>query len=538
MRKKSKAKRDPFTVLVRDHEQFEKLTDVSRWDATTMLAAVSSDPRSFHELDLAWQRYRRGRSLRELPWKVTDAEQPTAGNWLLIDLACQRLAANDPDILADEPKAFPRKKRKRTASNPVVWCNIPPWWQSGTAIRLHAVLSPLSTWQEPVDFRGILYGRPLADALAERMLRIVETESLPDSYLNFEELPVDQPLTNSQRQTLMQWHQLTVRVHADWLMTPREDLGGEPPRHFLHAGRSWVDYEINNRQQEWIKFRQPPMALDRQTFAYRYGAMGTAEVVTYFSLCRDMIDEGWRLLQASDTDRSQFSSLLYEYGCQRLTEPSTEDDSTPPAEIIETSRRHMPQVSREDDMLDCNCPICRMMAEQPHTFGPTFTFYDGHHLELDGEFAFSLCETLEQWERQQAGFQDDADPDWDDEFKVSDLPSLGEEFSSVWKSSYVADGPLGGLAISTMGLAFRVSELVTDLQTESAGQSTVDRLNRLFDNLRHVESDPSQRSTAAEKLKAYLETLVATHPRMTSKIADFQSQLDTWCRRPLNDVPF
>ncbi len=31
-------------------------------------------------------------------------------------------------------------------------------------------------------------------------------------------------------------------------------------------------------------------------------------------------------------------------------------------------------------------------------FGVGFTSIDGHHLELDDEFAFSKCETREEWE--------------------------------------------------------------------------------------------------------------------------------------------
>jgi hypothetical protein len=33
----------------------------------------------------------------------------------------------------------------------------------------------------------------------------------------------------------------TIAVHRDWLMTPRDDLGGKFPRQMLHGGHHWVE---------------------------------------------------------------------------------------------------------------------------------------------------------------------------------------------------------------------------------------------------------------------------------------------------------
>ena len=116
--------------------------------------------------------------------------------------------------------------------------------------------------------------------------------------------------TESQRETVSRWHALTIRVHADWLMTPREDLGGQPPRHFLHRGRDWVDHELHNRQMQWSNEGRPPRPLDRDTFAYRYGPLGRHEVVMYFDLCREVIGAAWdRIVAAPEIDEDALTKV-------------------------------------------------------------------------------------------------------------------------------------------------------------------------------------------------------------------------------------
>lgn len=55
-------------------------------------------------------------------------------------------------------------------------------------------------------------------------------------------------------------------------------------------------------------------------------------------------------------------------------------------------------VESEQYVADCDCPICEMMADG--MFGIRFTSIDGHHLELDDEFAFSMHENREAQQRE------------------------------------------------------------------------------------------------------------------------------------------
>ncbi len=463
-------------------------------------------------------------------WQAFTGEIPP-GPWLFIDLACQRLVSNDLERLPREPCAFQRDEGDWEPSNPVVWCNVPPWWEQDVQARLEADAAPLPPPSAPVDFRGVLYGRAMAEAIADLMRARQTAEGLPAAFVDLEGGRAERALDDQERQLLHRWRALTNRVHADWLLAARADLEHRPPRHFLHAGREWVDQEIEHRQRQWSLFRAPPLPLEHETHAYRHGPMGTAEVVVYFDFCRQVIAAGWRHLCDSKADGSAtLADVLYDAGVAWLQAGRIDDDPTPPAAIIESCRRHMPMVANKSEHLDCDCPICRMMAEQSDSFGPAFFGFDGHHLELDDEFAFSLCETRDEWESQRC--DDDFDvEDWDEPDSLATRPPEDDDLASVWKSSFVADIPGGG--VSTMALAFRAAELVSDLEMTPDSQAQIDHFNQLFDAVRHAEDGGSkQRRERVVALREYLERLAGQHPVMTGKIADFQSQLDAWIRQP------
>ena len=404
-------------VLVRDQEQFIQLLSIDDWDAMSILASVSSDPRSFRELALAWLRYRADEPLELKPWQPCQPER-VAGDWILIDLACQRLVSNCPDAIPQERTAFQQREGKWDPSIGVVWCNFPPWWQRSIESELTKALPPIPEFVEPVDFRGILYGRTMARELGRRMSRIVTNESVPTEYLRWDDLPCESHPSDQQKEVVSRWHELTVRVHADWLMTPLDQLDGQPPRTFLHRGREWVQWEVENRQAEWSRLKRAPRPLDRDTYAYRYGPMGLDEVVVYFDLCREVIHAGWKRMCAQQIDVEQLSREMWDHSKEWLANGPLNGETTAPTEIIECNRRHMPQLA-DGTHLDCDCPLCRMAVDDTDRFYPTFAMSDGHHLELDDEFAFSLCETYDMWQLEQA--QDSGiDEDEDDE-SVQDL---------------------------------------------------------------------------------------------------------------------
>ncbi len=387
-----------ITVLVRDRERMMQFVAVDDTEAAVVMAAASSDPRCWRELGYAWLRYFPDRPLEQLAWVPYEGKCP-AGRWLLVDLACQRLVCNDADFVPESVGAYQWNQDGQAPLLEAVWFNLPPWWKSVCSGQFLDGMNPLPAITEPLDFRGILFGRTMAAALAEEMLRLAQSEGLPAVVAMPNKAAWKTIPAGKQREIRDRWHGLTVKVHAHWLMTPREELEGQNPRHFLHQGREWVDREIQHRLSEWSILKRRPRPLDRDTVAYRHGPMALDEVVIYFDLCRTMIAAGWDLLCEQNLSSEKLGRAIFAIGQQWLEQGQIDGEPTPPATIIETSRRHMPQLS--DGMpLDCDCPICQEMANNPQ-MGPTFVGFDGHHLELDGEFAFSLYESREEWQEMQ-----------------------------------------------------------------------------------------------------------------------------------------
>jgi hypothetical protein len=522
-------------VFIRDRARALRLRQLDEWDALTLIGAVSSDPREMDELESAWRRYVPDACLEEGAVAMDDA-QPQ-GPWLLMDLACQRLVAGGGFELPEHRAAFQRDEGEWNPEIPVVWINHPPHWRSVEDVDWEQAFEPIPPLSEPVDFRGVLYGRALAAGIAERTLKIASAQTLPSKAITWDDVYREDFTTDEQREAAGRWHELTVRVHADWLMTPRDDLGGEPPRPFLHRGREWVEHEMHNRQMQWSNQRQPPPGLEPTAFAYRHGPPGRDEVVIYFDLCREVIAEAWRVISTTpDVDETSLTDALHEHTKSWLKSGTIDGDPTPPAAIIESERRRMPLTGDMDFFFD-DCPICRMLADaDSEGFGPTFRGFDGHHLELDDEFAFSLCETREEWGKEQEEFRRMSE-EMDAKHKKEPQEGATEESESAWASSYVAPGA----PLTAMTLAFRLSEIVGDLQSTGGYQNQIEDLNAAFEACRDATADPVLLGAAKSRLVDMLEELAAAHAEWTPKIADFQSQLDEWSRNVKDrdeDIPF
>lgn len=570
------------TVVVRDQERLVALRGMDDWDSLTIIAAASADPRSWRELGYSWLRYRPDEPWEALAWDDVDPAE-VGERWLLLDLARLRLVSDDSDLIPAERGGYQEFEGTWTPEMRTVRFNLPPDWEVATEESLEDALLPLPIPSEPLDFRGVLFGRALTDFFARRMLALVADGSAPVEFVSREEMSQDPSEREVQLQDASHWYDLTVCLHAEWLLTPRADLDGQTPREFLHRGRAWVEAETEGRVTQWSHTKRPPRALDRDTHAYRYGPMGITEVVIYFDTCRKLLEDGWSKITAHRRksgrypDPEEFREELWRSLQVWLKEGSIDGMVTSPATLIDSSRCHMPHLA-EPFELDCECPLCRMALEQAEEFGPTFSCFDGYHLELDDEFAFSLCETREEWEENQVclrggteiddessdGMGDrDAKPlrgdrtgemselesgdSLEDDCSEDDSSEDDEnEFKSPW-SGYIADdfrgslrrsGPAGSSGLGLIGLGFRLTELVGDLRRSRTPGRHWDGINHAFDDLRRVAAtgDARSRRTAANDLKEELELLCEPFPALIGKIADLQSQVDAWSRQGCSEL--
>ncbi len=188
--------------------------------------------------------------------------------------------------------------------------------------------------------------------------------------------------------------------------------------------------------------------------------------------------------------------------------------------------------------LDDDCPICRMEAEGG--FGLMFCGFDGHHLALDDEFAFSLCAPREEWEQEQEEYRQ-----FSEAMKAKDREreAVGDDpFTSVWTSSYVDEELLreaGAMSPgAVMALAMRVAELISNLKTADGSRNLLESLNNAFDAYRAADGDAALSAAATAQLVDVLEQIAAAQPHLTAKAADLQSQLAERQRQTQSDFPF
>jgi hypothetical protein len=549
----------------------------------TLIALASEDPTDWNELLDCWPRYS-SRAVPEfpssLPFEVVTRNDAMAairntGQWVMLDLTQKRYLSGIEAQRIERTACFSMHTDEDGKQRDPLSVHLAPWWEIHEQLQQDSLEIIEGLRQSPPRIppcnREFLFGDPLAEYLAMRTLAIAETPRGRKALS-----------PGSNRREL---DDLTIEVHRDWLMSPREELGGMFPRQHLHGGVDWIDRLTWSQRLRFERGGQI-VAIAKDFSGYHYGPMGCEEVVMYFDLCRELIHASWMWCQRNALQVSEISSeslacfegeemlgatpvgstvndliqFLEEVKTEWLTSPF--EGGSPPAFILECSRRRVPRGAgveivgmserqSEQHVVDCDCPICRMMADG--FFGPGFTSIDGHHLELDEEFAFSLFETLEHWQAEQdeyAAFsaaleakerlrqQRVADGDLDEQ----------DEFASVWSGGSLTGGAtesdisIPGDHDGNLHLAFLLSEIISELQkpladsVSDAGkpdfrqQRLIERLNTDFEEFR--QSDPSTKSVATDTLSSTLEEVASHHPQLVSRVADFQSRMHEQLRRP------
>ena len=345
-----------------------------------------------------------------------------------------------------------------------------------------------------IDARSVFYGRPLLEFVGREVFAAFAGRELSD------DLDYD-----------------TIKdIHAAWLLTPRDDLGGACPRDLALQRRDQIGWDLQNQADRWSRLDEPPPGLDESSFAFRYGGFGTHELVKYYDLVRELLwscrerltqvqesrspADGTQALQVGDFLASEVSRLQVVRD-EWLDTPDPECHMRTPRSIIDRERARLPEgVSGHEAMVDPDCPCCQMMAELP---GPAFWHLDG--CEMDDDFAFDTRHrTREEWEAEQQEWQERSrrfDAEWAERERLGVTRASEEDDRSVWTSSFSVDDasdlPLGG---RLFGIGCHLAELIADLRIDtdptsqqSQAQQFIDELNRDFGNLREVlqNSEPS-----------------------------------------------
>ncbi len=390
-------------------------------------------------------------------------EEPWDAGIMVIDLAA-RVVACDSTYSLPEPCATVDYHDGKCCTGFTLGYRLPDDWMFVDEINDYLVLwkdrLELRAAVMPLDARPVLYGEPLLNFIIENVASHVDISAcrnLPDGLLQDESVPEvryasacrdaadTQPEENSaptENEAAFdtdgdQTNPLAkpvVDIHCRWLMTPREDLHGQSPREILFAKQHLIDFDLNSRVNQWSYFLEEPPSLSRDSYAYRYAGFGTHEWVMYYDLVRFLIWEAvdriatLMLKERSSAGDQQISftktfsqgasaatqlktistvsvlslvTELEQLKQQWLSEPRSDLDGYIPAEVIDNERRRRPEAMTGRSMvIDEDCPCCKMMGDESEAgLGIYFCHFDG--CDMEDEFAFSRCATLQEWEKEQ-----------------------------------------------------------------------------------------------------------------------------------------
>jgi len=523
--------------------------------ADRAIAALSADPVTLAELEAACARFAKPSSNRRFLASLSPGlcDEPNDAGIIIIDLVARLVVV---DSTYSSPGPTGEVSYHDGQSNTDTW------------LRYHLaedwlVISDHGQWRALADERRRernvhalcdaregFYGRPLMEYIARETFAAFARRTAIDPTPS--EDP-SSPLSETDKEIP---HDTLKEIHAAWLLTPREDLGGLCPREVALERRAHVSWDLQDQCERWSRLGKAPPGLDKSSLAFRYGGFGIHELVEYYGLVRELISSCWQpLVELSETHSAARRPETLTVGGfltgevprlesvrgQWLESPDPDCHGRTRRSIIDRERSRLPEVmSRHEAIVDADCPCCQMMADMP---GPMFWHLDG--CNMDDDFAFDIYHrTREEWEEVRRQWEEQSkhfDAEWAERKRLgvthSSSSAAGED--SVWSSSFSvggdADVPLG---VRLFGIGCKLAELIVDVRNNAVGnfatlqaQQFIDQLNRDFGNLREVlqKSEPSvAEALIAPVMDRFAECLAAVasvRPDLAAKCDSLASSL-------------
>ena len=376
----------PLTCVLADDRQYWQ-DDLPRPVAQAALASLSADPEQLDDFPPAARRYLIGQTW---PWPApagysepTELLEPLTADpdsdFLLIHLPTRVIATTHPD-------RFPL-----CSTIPLIRDHVPTSQSLLYVLRSDwQIVLPekaLALWADP-DFRQSAAGR--IDRAAESR-RVLYDEVIP---WIIAQRAAGRSCSSRQ-------------LHGQWLVTPRLDLEQRSPREVLFEHFSFIDRDLDYQQHNWVVTRTRPPALADHSAAFRAAPFGRVELTMYHLLVRHLIDAHDRSFSraAATSDQREITRRIERLRREKerwWTAPLAEYEGDVPREMAECERRRIPWTMDPEKMANCECPICRALADQ----GPTFVIFDCPPLG-DDDFVFSYYRTKQEWEESRVGCSDD-----------------------------------------------------------------------------------------------------------------------------------
>lgn len=498
--------------------------------ADRAIAALSADPLTLAELEAAFARYEKPARNRSCFANLSAGlcDEPYDAGLVVIDLVA-RLVAVDSTYSSPEPvgevcyrdgHATDKWLRYHLAEDWLFTHDCFQWRGAAEQRRRERAARPA------LDARGVFYGYPLLEFVARETFAAA-----------------------ARRETDATGEDTIKEIHAAWLMTPRDDLGGVCPRDVALARHNHLTWDLQDQAERWSLLGSCPPGLNEASFAFRYGGFGTHELVQYYDLVRELL---WscreRLAQLRETPPAAAGTEAFTVGDfltseiprlesvrdEWLDTPDLELHGRTPRSVIDRERARLPEgMSGHDAIIDPDCPCCQMQADLP---GPVFWHLDG--CNMDDDFAFDIYHrTREEWEAERRKWEEHSqrfNAEWEERRRLG-VTGFGEEGEhSVWSSSFsVGDAAEVPLGIRLFGIGGHLAELITDLRGNAddqiplpLAQQHIDRLNRDFGNLRELllKSEPS---LAASLIEPVIDRFTESLPSLASLRTDLGAKCES-----------
>jgi len=590
--------------------------DVREWSGTIhgscadrAVAALSADPVTLEELEIAVERFAKPvpkcRFFANLTHGLCD--DPYDAGLVVIDLVARLVVVDSTYsspgregiiLYHDGQCCTETRLRYHLADDWLFSTDRNEWRYVAEERRRQRATKPIR------DPRAVFYGRPMLEFLARETfaafarrdeiaaaVRAQWAENARSRLAVEANLALDQVdagrLTDEEitpktwpgeERSASPFYDALKQIHAAWLLTPRDDLGGACPREIALEPRDHLMWDLQDRCEQWSRLGECPRGLEKSSHAFRYGGFGTHELVKYYDLVRELLWSCWeQLTELAQSPKVGHRPESFTVGdfltievprLEKVREAwldalDPECHGRTPRSIINRERARLPEgMSGHDAMIDPDCPCCQMIGDKP---GPAFWHLDGSG--MDDEFAFDMYQrTREEWEEEQRGWEEHRrrfDAEWSEREQLGVTNSTAREDGSpaIWSRSFnVEDTALVPLGIRVFGVGCHLAELIVGLRgganreaTTPEAQRHIDQVNRDFGNLRELLQSSDSSLTEAlfdpvvDRFGETLATVATARPDLApqceSLTDDLHKLLDPPSREPTWDsgdpeVPF
>ncbi len=383
--------------------------------ADACVAALSAEPETIADLVSALARYHKPlddhspfatfHSSRSSARDVPLDETLWDAGIVVIDLAA-RIVASESTYSMPQPSGEVRYHDGTKATDVPVLYRLPDDWLFVNSVEAYQWSRERRAEKRlaktPLDAREVLHGAPLLDFVVNECREIKASAAAAAGDGTGEDALLGE----------------VSAIHARWLTTPREDLGGSSPRDLMLAKQDFIDFDLHTRALQWSLQDEGPPCLAKDSHAYRFAGFGTHEWVIYYDLVRVLLWSALDIVKQTSVcrdrgaiDNVQFVELdnltgidseiarLEEVKTAWLERPQHDYDDRIPAILIENERRRLPIALRPRDMIiDEDCPVCQMFGDETTPLGMGVGFWHLDGCNMDDDFAFSPYRTREDWE--------------------------------------------------------------------------------------------------------------------------------------------